>query len=103
MKEGPNSTMEFVKRCKVLKLRDDVTAGIFKVRVQTTETRAALVAEKRAGVKERWKNFKKCLIEEAVCAWGNTGNEKVVDWWNVEIAALLKEILAAFIEVVEWA
>ena len=40
--------MEFVKRCKVWKLRDDVTAGIFKERVQT---RATLVAEKSLGVR----------------------------------------------------
>ena len=34
LKEGLNkSKMEFVKRCKVWNLRDDVTAGIFKERV----------------------------------------------------------------------
>ena len=41
--------MEFVKRYKVWKLRDDGTAGIFKERVQT---RAALVVEKPTGVEE---------------------------------------------------
>ena len=41
--------MEFVKRCKVLKLRDDGTAGVFKERVQT---RAALVVEKPTGVEK---------------------------------------------------
>ena len=54
LKEGLNKyKMEFVKRCKVWKLRDDVTAGIFKERVQI---RAALVV-KPAGVEEVWKNF----------------------------------------------
>ena len=43
LKEGLNKRkMEFVERCKVWKLRDDVTADIFKERVQT---RAALVVE----------------------------------------------------------
>ena len=46
--------MEFVKRCKVWKLKDDVTAGIFKERVQA---RAALIMKKpscwcRRGVEE---------------------------------------------------
>ena len=54
LKEGLNKRkMEFVKRCKVWKLRDDVTAGVFEERMQT---RAALVEEK--GVEEVWRNFK---------------------------------------------
>ena len=54
LKEGLNKRkMEFVKRCKVWKLRDDVTAGIFKERVQT---RAALAVEKPTGVEEVWNN-----------------------------------------------
>ena len=52
-----------LKRCKVWKLRDDVTAGIFKERVQT---RVSLVVEKPADVEDVFKNFKECLIEEAV-------------------------------------
>ena len=56
LKEGLNKQkMEFVKRCEVWKLRDDVTAGIFKKQVQT---RDALVVEKPVGVEEVWKNFK---------------------------------------------
>ena len=64
LKEGLNKRkMEFVKRCKVWKLRDDVTAGIFEERVQA---RAALVVEKPTGVEEVWKNFKECLTEETI-------------------------------------
>ena len=83
--------MEFVKRCKVWKLRDDVTAGISKKRVQT---RAALVVEKPVDVKEVWKNFKECLIEEAIEVCGETRGmrrHKESWWWNEEIAALVKE------------
>ena len=48
LREGLNRRkMEFVKRCKVWKLKDDVTAGIFKERVQA---RAALMMKKPAGV-----------------------------------------------------
>ena len=47
MRKGFNQRkMEFVKRCKVWKLKD-VTAGIFKERVQA---RAALMMKKPAGV-----------------------------------------------------
>ena len=50
MRKGFNQRkMEFVKRCKVWKLKDDVTAGIFKERVQA---RAALMMKKPAGVEE---------------------------------------------------
>ena len=50
LKEGLNKCkIEFVKRYKVWKLRDDVTAGIFKEQVQT---RAALVVEKSASFEE---------------------------------------------------
>ena len=70
LKEGLNKhKIEFVKRCKVRKLRDDVTAGIFKERVQT---RAALVVKKPTSIEEVWRNFKECLIEEAVEVCGKT-------------------------------
>ena len=60
LKEGLNNRkMEFVKRCKVWKLRDDVTAGIFKERVQT---RAALVVEKPAGVEDVWKRTEQMMV-----------------------------------------
>ena len=50
LKEGLNKhKMEFVTRCKVWKLRDDVTAGIFKEQLQT---RAALMVENPAGVED---------------------------------------------------
>ena len=92
LKEGLNKhKMEFVKRYKVWKLRDDVTAGIFKERVQT---RAALVVEKPAGVEDVWKTFEECLIEEAVEVCGKTRGmrrHKEYWWWNEEIAALVKE------------
>ena len=92
LKEGLNKRkMEFVKRCKVWKLRDDVTAGIFKEQVQT---RAALVVEKPAGVKDVWKNFKECLVKEAVAVCGKTRGmrrHKESWWWNEEIAAFVKE------------
>ena len=75
--------MEFVKRCKVWKLKDDVTAGIFREREREREierervqTRAALVVEKPAGVEEVWRNFKECMIEEAVEVCGKLGDEK---------------------------
>ena len=88
LKEGLNKRkMEFVKRCKVGKLRDDVTAGIFEERVQT---RAALVV-KPVGVEDVWKNFKKCLIEEAVEETRGMRRHKESWWWNEEIAALVKE------------
>ena len=83
--------LEFVKRCKVWKLRDDVTAGIFEERVQT---RAALVVEKPTGVEEVWRNFKECLTEEAIEVCGKTRGmrrHKESWWWNDEIAALVKE------------
>ena len=92
LKEGLNKRkMEFVKRCKVWKLKDDVTAGIFEERVQI---RAALVVEKPTGVEEMWKNFKECLTEEAIEVCGETlgmRRHKESWWWNEEIAALVKE------------
>ena len=92
LKEGLNKRkMEFVKRCKVWKLRDDVTAGIFKERVQT---RAALVVEKPTGAEEVWRNFKECLTEEAIEVCGETRGmrrHKESWWWNDEIAALVKK------------
>ena len=92
LKEGLNKRkMEFVKRCKVWKLRDDVTAGIFEERVRT---RAALVEEKPTNVKEVWRNFKECLTEEAFKVCGETRclrRHKESWWWNKEIAALVKE------------
>ena len=71
--------MKFVKRSKVWKLRDAVT-GIFKERVQT---RAALIVEKPAGVEDVWKNFKECLIEEAIKVCGETrGMRRYKEsWW----------------------
>ena len=68
-----------------------VTAGISKVQVQT---RAALVVVKPAGVEDMWKNFKECLIEEAVVVCGETWGirrHKESWWWNEEIAALVKK------------
>ena len=92
LKKGLNKRkMAFRKRCKVWKLRDDVTAGIFKERVQT---RAALVVEKPAGVEDVWKNFKECLIEDSVEVCGETrGMRRYKEswWWNEKIAALVKE------------
>ena len=92
LKEGLNKhKMEFVKRCKVWKLRDDVTADIFKKRLLT---RAALVVKNPAGVEDVWKNFKECLIEEAVEICGEIRKmrrHKESWWWNEEIAALVKE------------
>ena len=73
--------MEFVKKCKVWKLRDDVTAGIFEEQVQS---RAALV-EKPTGVEEVWRNFKECLMEEAIEVCGETRGmrrHKESWWWN---------------------
>ena len=50
MRNGFNQhKIEFVKRCKVWKLKDDVTAGIFNERKQA---RAALMMKKPAGVEE---------------------------------------------------
>ena len=46
------------------------------------------------GVKEVWKNFKECLIEEAIEVCGETrGIQRHQEswWWNEEIAALVKE------------
>ena len=89
--EGLNKRkMEFVKRCRVWKLRDDVTTGIFEKRVQS---RAALV-EKPTGVEEVWRNLKECLMEEAIEVCGETRGvrrHKESWWWNEEIAALVKE------------
>ena len=91
LKEGLNKRKtEFVKRCKVWKLRDDVTAGIFEERVQT---RAALVVVKPTGIEEVWRNFKECLTEEAIEVCGETRGmrrHKESWWWNEEIAALVK-------------
>ena len=72
-------------------MRDDVTAGIFKERVQT---RAALVVEKPTGVIYVWKNFKECVIKEAVeVCWEIRGMRRHKEswWWNEGIAALVKE------------
>ena len=92
LKEGLNKhKMEFVKRCKVWKLRDDVTAGIFEERVRT---RVAQVEDKPMGVEEVWRNFKECLTEEAIEVCGETRGmrrHKESWWWNEEIAALVKE------------
>ena len=92
LKEGLNKRkMEFVKRCKVWKLRDDVTAGVFEERVQT---RAAMVVEKPTGIEEVCKNFKECLTEKAIEVCGETRGmrrHKESWWWNEEIAALVKE------------
>ena len=46
-----------------------LTANISLTNVQT---RAALVVDKPAGVEDVWKNFKECLIEEAVEVYGET-------------------------------
>ena len=65
---------------------------VFKERVQTS--RAALVVKKPTGVEEVWKNFKECLIEEAIEVSGETRGmrrHKESWWWNEEIAALVKE------------
>ena len=92
LKEGLNKRkMEFVKRCKVWKLRDDVTAGIFEEQVRT---RAALVVEKPTGIEEVLRIFKECLTEEAIEVCGGTRGRrrhKESWWWNEEIAALVKE------------
>ena len=102
LEEGLNKRkIEFVKKFKVWKLRDDVTAGIFKERVQA---RAALMVEKPAGVEEAWKNFKECLIEEAIEVWGNAGDEKAQGVLVVERRdCSLVRGEARFIQVVEGA
>ena len=83
--------MDFVTICKVWKLRDDGTAGVFGERVQT---RAALMVEKPTGVEEVWKNFKECTTEEAIEVCGETQGmrrHKESRWWNEEIAVLVQE------------
>ena len=81
-----------MKRCQVWKLKGDVTADIFRERVQA---RAALFVDEPGAVKSLWKNFKECLIEEAVeeavevC--GETREirgHKESWWWNEEVEAL---------------
>ena len=68
--------MEFVKRCKVWKLKGDVTTSIFRERVQA---KAALVVD--GDVESVWKNFKECLIEEDVEVCGETqGNTRHKEW-----------------------
>ena len=72
--EGLNKRkLEFVKRCEVWKLRDDVTAGIFEERVRT---RAALVAEKPTGVEEVWRNSRNVCLKKLLRSVGKHGYEK---------------------------
>ena len=55
--------LEFVDRCKISILKGNVTADIFRERVQA---KAALFVDELGAVESHWNSFKECLIEGAV-------------------------------------
>ena len=61
--------MKPVKRCKVWKLKQAETKGIFSERVQA---RAVLVRDEPGDVEKVWKYLKECFLEEAVDVCGET-------------------------------
>ena len=56
-----------MKRCKVWKLKQAETKGIFRERVQA---RAVLVRNEPGDVEKVWKDLKDCFLEEAVDVCG---------------------------------
>ena len=55
--------MKFMKRCKVWKLKEAVTEGIFRQRVQA---RVAMSVGKPRDAEGVWKDLKECMLSEAV-------------------------------------
>ena len=85
------SKVKFMKRCKVWKLKEAVTEGIFRQRVQA---RVAMSVSKPRDAEGVWKDLKECMLSEAVSVCGETkgiSRQKETWWWNDEVAALVQE------------
>ena len=85
------SKVEFMKRCKVWKLKEAETEGIFRQRVQA---RVAMQVDKPRDAEGVWKDLKKCILSEAISVCGETkgmSRHKETWWWNDEVAALVQE------------
>ena len=85
------SKVKVMKRCKVWKLKEAVTEGIFRQRVQA---RVAMSVGKPRDAEGVWKDLKECMLSEAVSVCGETkgiSRHKETWWWNDEVAALVQE------------
>ena len=83
--------MKFMKRCKVWKLKEAETEGIFRQRVQA---RVAMQVDKPRDAEGVWKDLKECILSEAISVCGETkgiSRHKETWWWNDEVAALVQE------------
>ena len=80
------SKVKFMKRCKVWKLKEAETEGIFRQRVQA---RVAMQVDKPRDAEGVWKDLKECILNEAVSVRGETkgiSRHKETWWWNDEVA-----------------
>ena len=85
------SKVKFMKRRKVWKLKEAVTEGIFRQRVQA---RVAMSVGKPRDAEGVWKDLKECMLSEAVGVCGKTkgiSRHNETWWWNDEVAALEQE------------
>ena len=85
------SKVKFMKRCKVWKLKEAVTEGIFRQRVQA---RVAMSVGKPKDAEGVWKDLKECMLSNAVGVCRETKGvtrHKETWWWNDEVAALVQE------------
>ena len=85
------SKVKFMKRCKVWKLKEAETEGIFRQRVQA---RVAMQVDKPRDAEDVWKDLKECILSEAISVCGETkgiSRHKETWWWNDEVAALVQK------------
>ena len=79
----------FMKSCKVWKLKEAEMESIFRLKVQT---RAAKSVGKPRDAEGVWKDLKECMLSEAISVCGETKgiSRHETWWWKDEVAALVQ-------------